>query len=329
MKISIVIPVYNTADKVEHCVRSITNGAGNYDYEIILVDDGSIDESWEVCQILAKKNDYVYAIHQSNSGAAAARNRGIKFAHGDYITFVDSDDYVNENYLKAIYGYIESTDVDILWFNMKAIDEANNELFQTDLPNKKKLRSNDFLCCFYGMNLGIGSMCSKVYRRSFIEAANILVDEQRVYGEDWDFNLRLAQKSPVVLVVSDVLYNYIKYGSVATVSTRYNSADFDVYCESHQRLVEIGDKYGISYDRIDNSNLFVYNVISLLIKLYMSPHDDVFKEKEYQRIIHDYTFVDFLKESSYFNHYMSKRQTIAAALIRLKMPYFAKVVLCL
>lgn len=329
MKISIVIPVYNTGRTIARCVESITKGASYYDYEVILVDDGSTDQSLSECKMLANSNKRIKVIHQKNSGAAAARNAGIKISNGDYITFVDSDDYVTPNYFEVITSYIKDDSIDILWFNMREIDEVGRELLISDITAVKTLANKDFLTCFYGMNIGIGSMCSKVYRKSFIDSSAILIDEKRVYGEDWDFNLRLALQVPKILTIPDVLYNYVKYDSVSTVSTRYNKADFDVYCESQQRLERIGKEYDLKYDKSVNRDLFVYNIISLLGKLLSSTLDKQSKKKEYGRILMTPIFSKFLKDSSIFNPFMSGRQVLGSILIRWNLSYFAKRILSL
>lgn len=98
IKMSVVIPVYNVLSYLPKCVESVLTDSG-HDTEIILVNDGSTDGSGELCDKYAENNKCVMVIHQKNQGAVAARNAGIQNAKGDYIAFLDSDDWVSSHYL--------------------------------------------------------------------------------------------------------------------------------------------------------------------------------------------------------------------------------------
>lgn len=326
MMLSVIIPVYNAASTIERCVGSIIGSAGPVDYEIILVDDGSKDESLEICSRIADCHPEVKVLHQDNAGAAAARNRGIAVAKGNYLAFVDSDDYVTPDFVTVIAKTVFGESFDILWFNIQYVDEDGKQLFKTDLEDAE-LSKRDFLSCFFGMNTSVGSMCSKVYRRAFIEEAQVTIDEKRVYGEDWDYNLRLGLASPRVRTISATLYNYVKYASVSTVTTRYYKADFDVYTECHLRLKKIASDNCLSYDIDENNELYAYNVLSLLVKLGRSELSESEKVSEYKRIVSDKAFHDALIHTCPSNRFMSKRQQFASLLLRFNLDSFAKQVL--
>ena len=101
MKFSVIIPVYNSAPFLHKCIGSIVEQQYN-DYELILVDDGSTDASQDICQEYADKYGHIRLIRQENSGPSAARNRGIDCARGEFITFVDSDDWVKPAYFQTL-----------------------------------------------------------------------------------------------------------------------------------------------------------------------------------------------------------------------------------
>ena len=101
--ISIIVPVYNVEEYVKRCVESILSQTYR-DFELILVDDGSTDRSGEICENLKKEDGRILVFHQENSGLSAARNRGLSEAKGEYITYIDSDDYVDEAYLEVLYS---------------------------------------------------------------------------------------------------------------------------------------------------------------------------------------------------------------------------------
>lgn len=106
MKLSIIIPVYNVADTLKECIASILLDSFK-DREIILVDDGSTDESGQICDEYAKKHDFIVVIHQQNQGLSQARNVGISLAKGEYITFVDSDDWIFMNTYQDVFKVLE------------------------------------------------------------------------------------------------------------------------------------------------------------------------------------------------------------------------------
>lgn len=114
MKLSIVIPVYQVADTLSRCVESVLNQSFS-DYEMILIDDGSTDGSSQICDDYASNDKRVQVIHQQNGGLSSARNAGLRVAQGDYITFIDSDDFIGENTLSILMTRLEAhPDYDIL-----------------------------------------------------------------------------------------------------------------------------------------------------------------------------------------------------------------------
>ena len=102
-KISIIVPVYNIEEYIEKCVKSITKQTYK-NLEIILVDDGSTDSAGKICDKLAEKDERIKVIHKKNGGLSSARNAGMKKATGDYICFIDGDDYISKDYCELMYN---------------------------------------------------------------------------------------------------------------------------------------------------------------------------------------------------------------------------------
>lgn len=328
MKFSVIVPVYNSSATIEQCVNSILDGTYS-DFELILVDDGSTDNSLEICETLASKESRITVIHQENKGAASARNNGIRNSRGEYLCFIDSDDTVTEDYLHTINEYRKKFSPDIIWFNMRCIDEDGVELFSSHhVSSSTRISQKEYLECFFGMNVNIGSMCSKVYRRKFI-MANIddLLDEERIYGEDWDFNLRCGFHNPEIVLAKETLYNYIKYSTHNTVSTRYYIQDLNTYCQSYLQLLDIATKYKIEVPVKEQNSLFVYNVISLLNKLYQSSLTKDEKNDEFNRIVKHDTFKKVVSEGMWDNRYMSKKQYCIGVFLKYRLINFAKLLL--
>ncbi len=130
-KISIIIPVFNTASYLDECLKSVLNQTFT-DFEIICVNDGSSDSSLDVLKNYQLKDNRIKVISQSNKGAGAARNVGIKYAKGDYILFLDSDDYITNHALSEVYDIAVSTSADMVLFKLINFD---NETYETSKSN--------------------------------------------------------------------------------------------------------------------------------------------------------------------------------------------------
>lgn len=132
-KISVIVPVYNGAEFLRPCVDSIL-AQSFCDLEIILVDDGSTDESPEICDWYASQDKRVICIHQANAGAAAARNCGLKAAAGEYIAFVDSDDWIDQDMYETMVHAAEERNCDLVICDCLKESEAGNQIYTHELP---------------------------------------------------------------------------------------------------------------------------------------------------------------------------------------------------
>ena len=128
-KISVVIPIYNVEKYLEQCIQSVINQTYK-NIEIILVDDGSTDSSGNICDRFEKEDNRIIFFHQSNKGLSDARNKGLKHAKGEYISFLDSDDYICENMLETLYGCLESTECDMAICGIEYIDADGEKLYK-------------------------------------------------------------------------------------------------------------------------------------------------------------------------------------------------------
>ena len=164
--ISIVIPVYKVEKYLERCILSIINQ--NYsNLEIILVDDGSPDDCGLICDNWAKIDNRIRVIHKENGGLSDARNAGIKIATGEFITFIDSDDYVLDNYIEYLLELIFKYNADIAICNFHQLFEETNrkvfvggkveKIFNSEEAIETMLYDRDFYTCAWG----------KLYRKSF------------------------------------------------------------------------------------------------------------------------------------------------------------------
>lgn len=186
LRLSIIIPMYNTEKYISRCINSCyKQGLSEAEFEVIVIDDGSTDNSYAVVDNIKKTHSNLYLYHQENMGLAGARNTGIKHSFGEYLEFIDSDDYLVPNSIGRIITLAIKTKVDVLAFLMKVLDKNGNEQFSKiqPFPLKTILSSGDILV----KNLNIGSVCNNLYRKDFIKK-NELKFHVGITHEDVAFN---------------------------------------------------------------------------------------------------------------------------------------------
>lgn len=211
-KISIIIPVYNAAKYLEKCVKSIINQTYK-NLEIILIDDGSTDESGNICRILSDKDDRIKVMHQKNSGVSVARNLGLSNATGEYITFVDSDDYIESNYCEVLLDSLIRNNVDVAYSN------DFNKFCERDININEELiwKSEEYDPVYKTPQYVVWGA---LYKRKVIE--NIRFDEDLYVGEDAYFFAKVVKNSNKLVCVNKELYHYI-YHTNSAYNSKFNS----------------------------------------------------------------------------------------------------------
>lgn len=219
--ISIVIPVYNVEIYLEQCVKSIINQSFT-NYEILLINDGSTDNSALICDKLKEECDNITVFHQANAGVGAARNKGIKNASGKYIYFLDSDDFVSDDFFKKLIPYL-SKDFDVLQFGFNRVNIKGDFLnYQLPKSNKEILdlqKDRGELIDIFDSGVGM-ALWDKIINLELLTANNLLIDNKK-RGEDIAFNIELFSVSKKVIVLSDTLLNYRIVMGTGTKSDSY------------------------------------------------------------------------------------------------------------
>lgn len=220
MKLSIIVPIYNVAPYLCKCVDSLLMQDIS-DYEIILVDDGSPDECPQICNEYAATHENIIVIHQDNAGLSAARNSGITIARGEYIWFVDSDDYIEPNVLNALMEQIERDDLDVLRFRYQNVKE-NGEAFA---PYKDMTNYNDYsITPTDGLSFLNSCMSTQCYAWQFIVRSTICRQENftpGIYFEDTDWTPRMLLKANRVASTEKIIYKYLwREGSITQTSNK-------------------------------------------------------------------------------------------------------------
>lgn len=215
--LSFIIPVYNVASYLRKCVDSLL--AQDYDdYEIILVDDGSTDGSGKICDEYAEKHDNIRVIHQHNAGLSAARNSGIKMAKGEYICFVDSDDYWQPNVLASLMAQIQREQLDVFRFDYQNVRVDSVGQYEPFQPNKYSHPVDSRADIVSGSTYLDERMGYACYAVMFIIRREIVLNnffKQGIHFEDVEWLPRMMLNAKRVNSTPMVVYNYlVRQGSI-------------------------------------------------------------------------------------------------------------------
>lgn len=194
IKVSIIIPVYNSEKYILRCLNSVVNQSYK-NIEILIINDGSSDNSLKILENFQKKYSNVKVIDKENEGVAMTRNRGIRLTTGDYIMFIDNDDFIDENYVETYVNEIKNCDYDIVIGGYRRVNEENKILFYETLQDTKWSKYI------------IMAPWAKLYKREFLIKNNIKFLSYKI-GEDVYFNLLAYSKNPKIRIIDYIGYNW-------------------------------------------------------------------------------------------------------------------------
>lgn len=294
--VSVVIPVYQAAGHLENCLKSILNQT-HKNKEIILIDDGSVDGSAKICDDYAARYREIRCIHQKNKGVSCARNLGINMAQGQYILFVDSDDYVDENYLKDAVMAMQHENIDMYLCGFQAVRKKGNIVERKQYPlldEGEQLVANigfDFIKLFQSNVLhAIGT---KVYRMDIIEKYGIRFEENWKYYEDVFFCLNYLYHCNRIYIQKKVMYFY-QTDIANSLSKHKNNRKYENVHDTYRLLARL-----IKLDRCDNKKK------ELFYKLYLDDINTLLRLKlasqKYYNILINRLYKKFSKDSLYLN----------------------------
>ncbi len=204
-RLSVIIPVYNAEKTIDRCLSTIVN-SGTGDFEIILVNDGSTDNSLESCQRWECSHEFIRVINKKNQGVSAARNSGLEDASGEYVTFVDSDDYVSTSYIKTILEYIKSN-WDLYIFKSVELRNDTETDMKTWITNSGKIDKSRI--CDRLTKGFLNVPWDKVFKRELIVSTELKFEEQISIGEDWIFSMEYAKYANSFCLINEKLYYYV------------------------------------------------------------------------------------------------------------------------
>ena len=299
--ISIVVPIYNVEKYLNRCIDSIINQTYK-NIEIILVDDGSIDNSKMICDEYSNLDNRIVVIHKENGGLSSARNTGIDIAKGKYITFIDSDDFIELDYIEYLYSLILKYDtyISVCKHNVFYNDDYKKPLINNiDYKISKEELLKDIL---YGKNYSV-SACGKLYLKDLFKDIRYPIGK---LFEDNDTTYKLIDKVSYIAIGFESKYNYM---------LRNDSITRKEFSNKHLYLIEAVDNMGnylSKYDSLEKAiiRMRYWSRISTLNRMINSSNQDIKKEKELRKDLLKYIFI--LKDKN-----VSKKDKISFLLLKL------------
>ena len=234
-EVSIIIPVYNTKNYVERCVKSVT-GQSFGDWELILVDDGSTDGSGEICERLSEEDGRIRVIHQKNGGVSRARNRGLKEASGRFLSFADSDDWMDPGMLEWFLKKQQESGADVVFCGY-ARETAEGTSYPARGLGKTLLSPDEFVAGALGEANGmLLSVWIGLYPAGLAKAVRFR--EDLPYGEDSLWLCEVLEKASSVYYEPEPLYHYLITRSGNT-ATRISLAKQEKVIEAAKAMAEV------------------------------------------------------------------------------------------
>ena len=311
--ISVIVPVYNVEKYLERCVKSIA--AQTYkDLEILLIDDGSTDKSGEMCDDFQQTDSRIKAFHKQNGGLSDARNYGIEHSAGEFISFVDSDDYIDEKMLETLHRLITENDADLAVCSAMDVFEGKEV---TQVKGIKEFNLNKVESYKYMLRGdGIPSACNKLYKRQTVGDVRFPVG--KLY-EDGFFTPQILKKVEKTAVTSKPMYYYFRRADSITTKP-FRKGDLDVieaYDKCVKQVKELCPE-ALPYAEFRYRNAY-FNVLDKMLM-----RDDCKEIPEYKQV------VKYLKKHTaqiVKDPGFGKMRKIAAVALKFSVPLYKKILL--
>lgn len=232
IKVSVIVPVYNGEKFIEECIKNVLNQTLE-EFELIIINDGSTDNTLDICKRNSEIDKKIRIINQENKGVSSARNKGIEQSNGEYICFVDCDDKIEDNYLEELYNTCEENNVKISCCTIESIDNKGNIISSRFMEDGyyKKIDALDELFKFRGLNWG---PCGKLFHKSLIKG-NLKFPNLHVY-EDLSFVYKAIYSSEGIYFTNKCKYYYIHRQNVGAMDKFIKYPTTDVITISYEIL---------------------------------------------------------------------------------------------
>ena len=305
-KISVIVPIYNVESYLIKCIESIRNQIYR-NLEIILVDDESPDYCGEICDMYAKKDPRIRVIHKKNSGLGEARNTGLEVATGEYIYFVDSDDWLEKEMIQKLYETMKRNSADFVMCGFKKCKSDGNEVVHRYVQQEKKVQNKEVQKKLFLPMIGQTSlskedytinMCvwTNLYRRDIIEKYNIrFFSEKKYLSEDICFNLQYLLHTNCAIILPDVFYCYRSNPNSLTCS--YKEKEYEMLVRLYEQVSKLANQT-IVFNELEfrKERFFITKVREILFRLANSSLNWKERKRICKEILEDETLQIVLKE---------------------------------
>lgn len=222
-KISVIVPVYNAEQYLERCVKSIIDQTYK-NLEIILVDDGSTDNSGKMCDELSQKDERIHVIHKENGGSSSARNIGIKKASGDCISFIDSDDYIEADMIETLYQKLKDNNADVAAISIAMVRENGKKINGTDTKETYIYEGNEIIKQLLLHDTIKNYSCDKLYKKKLFEKVAF---PEGISYEDVPTSMKIMREAQKVVYYDSIKYYYVKHKN--TISANCSERNVNNY----------------------------------------------------------------------------------------------------
>ena len=304
-KVSVIVPVYNSCEYIGATLDSIINQDFS-GFELIVVDDGSTDNSLEIIKEKLSKSTISYEIiHQENAGVSCARNAGIEKATGDYLVFVDSDDYITGNHLSQLYN--GETDFSLIQF----IKKDGEKLSTPDHYSKRLMSCDEFIKKELKMEIYF-NFWQLMYKTSIIKDNNIRFNPDVIYGEDTEFALKVLIYGKEIAISNEVTYYYIQHPTSAIKTSEYRRFE----------VVEIFEKMAEFYRGLGRDDLADLIVTSRIPKaIFGNMNFFFYNDYDFDEVLSKMKELDLLSKLSKFEGDSKFKSKIRLFLLNPKLYY--------
>lgn len=292
---SIVITTYNSQKYIKRCLNAIIKQKENHNIEVLIVDDGSKDNTVKICQEYSQKYSYIRLITHDNAGVSVSRNIGVQHSQGKWIMFIDSDDYILDNTLNVISSYL-NTDADVIFFKYEMDGEKQNGKRDSDeiVVDKDQLIRDMLIYNNYqgDKDYQLRTVWAKLFKREYLEDYHIESPVGVMRGQDAVFMLEVFSKASKVLCSSKTIYHY--FFTVSGSITNAYKPHYERIIQSHINAMKplVSKKYFPYYEnyRLEDVPMF------LKFDLFDAKNNETIKTKKRR-------LRDFIDNGNYIKYY--------------------------
>ena len=285
--ISVIIPVYNVEKYLCECIDSVL-GQTYQDYEVILVDDGSTDSSGTICDKYAETNSRIKVIHRKNGGLSEARNTGFDAANGEYIYFLDIDDYIRADALERMHEASKKTNADIYFFEAEVFYDDKENVDNSVLYERKSdygtISSGKAAKKMMLENEFYTAVPLHLYRRQYLIENKIRFYPGILHEDNLFSPLAFVRAKSVTHIHDKLYYRRMRSGSIMT--TKFDHRNFHGYCVSLISLLKEINKHSYETDKRDFLELFILHRVRMILGIYvtLSKEERVTMENDFKKL---------------------------------------------